>query len=161
MGLPSRLKIHIKALMKDAHYWYFTQMHPMTWIFKRLGCPKGFWPKFLSQKAGQVEPFLSEVCSRKCFVPDSQVLGTIYLLVIHRHVSRKSNIFLRSPCTKLEWGIWTLRFWVLLIHVCSWHWSKGVNVTKLHCKVIYIFVGCTSTVFRESPTFFCARNVQN
>ena len=40
-------------------------MHPLIWIFKRLGCPKWFWQKFRHKKTGQVEPFLSLVCSKQ------------------------------------------------------------------------------------------------
>ena len=36
----------------------------ILWIFKRFGCPKWFWQKKrCRKKAGQVEPFLSWICS--------------------------------------------------------------------------------------------------
>ena len=40
-------------------------MHPLIWIFERFGFPKWFWHTFCHKKAGQVEPFLSEVCSKQ------------------------------------------------------------------------------------------------
>ena len=67
-------------------------LHPFIWIFKRFGCPKWFWQKFCQKKFGQVEPFLSLVCS-------SLVLGywgicftTLAIFVNTIHCVNRKNV---------------------------------------------------------------------
>ena len=53
------IQIVLKFMLEGANDWYFTQMHPLIWIFKRFGCPKWFCETFYHKIAGQVDPFLS------------------------------------------------------------------------------------------------------
>ena len=97
--------------------FFLPKYNILIWILKRFGCLKWFCKEKCHKKAGQVEPFLSKVCSSLLKVVIA--FDTIYLKfgIFHSAIKHVFAYFL-----KFFSGLSIIIFFVHKCHLV-WFWS--------------------------------------